>query len=135
MKSWGYSADYPRRSIRSIDYRKQHMAIKDIKTKEELGRELGSGGDRFALFYSDWCPFCMRFLPEFEKLAAGDPGAFCKISTDALPEAEAQYSIEVVPTVLFFRGGNPDKRLDGILGRGLTPESLSEFVLFCRGGS
>ena len=109
------------------------MTIKDIKTKEELGRELGSGGDRFALFYSDWCPFCMRFLPVFEKLAAGDPGAFCKISTDALPEAEDQYSIEVVPTVLFFRGGAPDKRLDGKLYKGLTSEDLAEFVRSCLG--
>jgi thioredoxin-like negative regulator of GroEL len=109
------------------------MEIKDIKTKEVFDQELRSSGNKFILFYSAWCPFCVEFTPAFEKLAAGNPAAFCKVSTDDLPEIGDLFSIEVVPTVLFFRGGKLDKRLDGIEDKGLTPERLAEFVWLCRG--
>ena len=109
------------------------MGIKDIKTKEALTRELGPGGSKFILFYSAWCPFCVMFAPAFEKLAAGSAGTFCRVSTDSLPEAEDLFSIDVVPTVLFFRDGKLDRRLDGKLGLGLTAENLAEFIRLCGG--
>ena len=38
-----------------------------------------------------------------------------------------KYSVEVIPTVLFFENGAVVKRLDGILGVGLSEKQLSEF--------
>lgn len=108
------------------------MGMKDLSTKEGMDLELSSGQDMFLLFYSPWCPFCVEFLPAFDKLAAGSPGTFCKVSTDGVPEAEDSFNIDVVPTVLFFRGGKPFKRLDGKQGIGLAPENLAEFVWKCR---
>ncbi|MDD5208457.1 MAG: thioredoxin family protein [Elusimicrobiales bacterium] len=109
------------------------MAIKEIKMKEALDQELRSGGDKFLLFYSPWDPFCVEFCPAFEKLAACSPGSFFKLSIDTVPEAACLYSVGVVPAVLFFRGGNPNKRLDALPEKGLSPESLAEFVWLCRG--
>lgn len=106
--------------------------MNEIKRKEDLDRELG-GGEKFLLFYSAWCPFCLSFAPAFEKLAAGGEGAFAKVSTDDLPELEDAFSVEVVPTVLFFRGGKLAKRLDGKLGRGLSAADLTAFLKLCRG--
>jgi len=109
------------------------MAIKEIKMKAALDQELSSGGDKFLLFYSPWDPFCVEFSPVFEKLAAGSPGSFCKLSIDTVPEAAGAYSVETVPAVLFFRGGNLNRRLDALPERGLSAESLAEFVWLCRG--
>ena len=109
------------------------MGIKEIKMKEALDQELGSGGDKFLFFYSAWDPFCVEFSPVFEKLAASSPGSFCKLSIDTVPEAAGVYSVEVVPAVLFFRGGSLIKRLDAIPEKGLSAESLAEFVWLCRG--
>ncbi|HBA62191.1 MAG TPA: hypothetical protein DCZ92_15530 [Elusimicrobia bacterium] len=109
------------------------MAIKEIKNKAEFERMLQVGGDTFLLFYSPWCPFCLEFAPAFEKLEASSPGYYCKASVEELPELEDLFSIEVVPTVLFFRGGILNKRLDGVLDAGLAPENLAEFVWRCRG--
>jgi len=110
------------------------MEIKEIKTKEDFDRELRPGANKFALFYSAWCPFCVEFFPVFEKLAAGNPGSFCRVSTDNLPGLEEAFAVEVVPTVLFFRDGKLAGRLDGVLDKGLTAEGLAEFIWSCRDG-
>ncbi len=107
------------------------MSAKTIRDKKDFEQHLASGEGKFALFYSGYCPFCLMFLPAFEKRAAGKPGAFVKVSTDSLPELEDAFSIEVVPTVIFFKNGKPEKRLDGTLGRGLTEESLGSFIKSC----
>ncbi len=107
------------------------MNIKNIKTKPEFDAELGAGGKRLALFYSSWCPFCAAFLPVFTKTAAGSPSLFIKVCTDDLSALEDSLSVEVVPTVLFFKDGKLKKRLDGAPGAGLTEEKLAAFINSC----
>ncbi|HNW44974.1 MAG TPA: thioredoxin family protein [Elusimicrobiales bacterium] len=109
------------------------MEIKDIRTQEDLDQELASGGDKFLLLYSAWDPFCVEFAPVFEKIAANDPGAFSRVSIDSVPDAAVLFAVEVVPAVLFFRGGKLARRLDGKPDKGLTAEELAEFVWVCRG--
>lgn len=109
------------------------MGVKDLKLREEFDQELCRDGNKFLLFYSAWDAFSIEFTPAFEKLAVKSPGCFCKVSTDNLPEVAAEFSVEVVPTVLFFRNGRLDNRLDGKPDQGLTAESLAEFVWLCRG--
>ncbi|HCC48465.1 MAG TPA: hypothetical protein DEQ38_10180 [Elusimicrobia bacterium] len=107
------------------------MASKTVKTRESFEAEVQAPGGRFALFYSAWCPFCTSFLPVFEEQAAVGSGAFIKVCTDDLPELEDRFSVEVVPTVLFFKGGHLSRRLDGQLGRGLGGDGLRAFVKAC----
>jgi thioredoxin-like negative regulator of GroEL len=107
--------------------------MKDIKKKADFDLELAAGGDRFVLFHSAWCPFCMAFAPAFAELAAGGKEAFAKVSVDSLPEMEDAFSVDVVPTVLFFRDGKLRRRLDGALGRGLSAGDLAAFVKLCKG--
>lgn len=109
------------------------MGIKDIKLREEFDQELRGNGNKFLLFYSPWDSFSIEFAPAFEKLAVSNPGCFCKVSTDILPEVAEEFSVEAVPAVLFFRNGRLDNRLDARPDKGLTAESLAEFVWHCRG--
>ncbi len=104
--------------------------MKRPRDRAAFDLELGSG-DRFALFYSAYCPFCSAFLPAYEKQAGAD-GRYLEVCTDDLPELEDLFSVEVVPTVLFFSGGKLAARLDGQLGRGLSAEGLADFAK--RGG-
>ena len=103
------------------------MSPRQIKTRKAFDEELAEG-PRLVLFFSDWCPFCSSFLPDFDSLAGFPDGALIKISTDDLPELEDLFAIEVVPTVLYFSNGKPAARLDGELGRGLTRAQLSAFA-------
>ena len=80
-----------------------------------------------ALFYASWCPFCVKFLPIFQK-TAGKEGRHLVIVQDDQETIADQYSIKVYPTVLFFENGIVSKRLDGVLGTGLDKKQLAEFV-------
>ena len=50
---------------------------------------------------------------------------------DELPDVCEKYSVEVYPTVIFFEKGKISKRLDGILGVGLSEEQLRELIRIC----
>lgn len=107
------------------------MGARTIKTREVFEAELKGGEGRFALFYSAWCPFCTSFMSVYEGEAAAGKEAFVKVCTDDLPELEDRFSVEVVPTVLYFKDGKLARRLDGVLGRGLSAEGLRAFMAAC----
>jgi len=86
----------------------------------------------FVLFYASWCPFCISFLPIFQKHAEEVDRHFVIIQDDQETIAD-QYSVKVYPTVLFFKSGIVSKRLDGLLGVGLDEKQLVEFVGFYPG--
>jgi thioredoxin 1 len=83
-----------------------------------------------ALFYASWCPFCVKFLPVFEKHTEGAELSFLVVKDDQ-EIMGGKYSVEVVPTVLFFEKGKVTKRLEGILGVGLNEKQLTDFIHRC----
>lgn len=109
------------------------MRPKKILTKPDLDAGLRGPGIRLLLFYSARCPFCSDFIPEFDAASAASGETFLKVCTDDLPELEAAFAVEVVPTVLCFEDGRLRSRLDGALGRGLSAEKLKLFLQACRG--
>ncbi len=107
--------------------------MKHIRTKKDFEAELAAGGGRFVYFYSGWCHFCSAFLPAFEEHVKRSHAVFLKLCVDELPALEEHFQIEVVPSVLYFKDGKLAKRLDGVLGRGLSEEKLHAFVKDCTG--
>lgn len=105
--------------------------MNDISTTEQFEEAARSPEGRLVLFYSAWCPFCTSFLPVYDKAAAAAPARFARLRTDDLEELEDRFGVEVVPTVLFFRNGKLEKRLDGLLGRGLNADQLRDFAAAC----
>lgn len=102
-----------------------------IDSEETLEKMLKECKETLVLFYASWCPYCVRFLPVFEKYASGDVSRFCKVVTDDMDRCEAKYSIDVVPTVLFFKNGEVVKRLDGSPGKGLSEKQLAAMIDSC----
>ncbi len=93
-----------------------------IEDEKRLSGLIASGEDALVLFYASWCGFSRSFLPVFEKHACG-PNCF-RVQTDQVESAEDIYSIDYVPTVIFFSKGKVHTRLDAIPGAGLTEEKL-----------
>jgi thioredoxin-like negative regulator of GroEL len=84
----------------------------------------------FVLFYASWCPFSQRFLPTFEQFSQGKKHCLL-VKTDDKASLCEEYSVDVVPTVLFFENGKVVKRLDGLPGLGLSEKQLTEFTSQC----
>jgi len=102
------------------------LPIEDARRLQEL---IASGRDTLVLFYASWCPFSRAFLPVFEKHACGE--GCLRVLTDQVAGVEEAYSIDFVPTVMFFRDGKFHTRLDAVGGEGLSEEMLLELMRSC----
>jgi thioredoxin 1 len=98
----------------------EHGLDEMLKAKERV----------IALFYASWCPFCVKFRPVFERRAESGGLSFLVVKDDQETMGD-RYSVEVVPTVLFFEKGKVSKRLDGFLGVGLNEKQLTDFIHTC----
>lgn len=110
------------------------MKARKIENRGELEKALCGSGTLLVLFYSAYCPFCTSFLPSFEKTAERAPGRFLKACVDGPDALDDLFAVEVVPSVLCFAGGKLARRLDGRLGRGLSPADLETFAADCLAG-
>ncbi len=81
------------------------------------------------LFHADWCPFCRKFKPVFDSYEgkAKAEMAEAKVNEDENPFWE-QFNIEVIPTLILFKGGKPIARKDGRAGVGLTEDDLKQIL-------
>jgi thiol-disulfide isomerase/thioredoxin len=82
----------------------------------------------FVLFYASWCPYSQRFLPIFEDYAKHNPNECISIVIDDKPDLCEKYEIDYYPTVLLFKKGAVEKRLDATPGLGLTKKQLKDLT-------
>ncbi len=75
-----------------------------VDNEQGLNETLKANERAIALFYASWCPFCVDFLPVFQKCAEGEGLGFLVVQDDQETLGD-RYAVEVVPTVLFFRNG------------------------------
>jgi len=104
--------------------------MKEVENNNDLIGILRKTDEVFVLFYASWCPFCQMFLPFFEEYArknGRDKFLRVKIDDENNPLWE-KYNVTVVPTVVFFKGEKVQRRLNGILGVGLTEAQLRDFL-------
>lgn len=71
-------------------------------------------------FWADWCESCKQLMPTLEKLAAAFPTqvVLAKVNCDEQQQLATQFNIRSLPTVIFFKDGQP---VDGFAG--VEPES------------
>ena len=102
-----------------------------LRNGEDLETAIRELDHVFVLFYASWCPFSRMFLPSFlDQAARGEP-CYRRVLADEDEALIRKYGIEVYPTVLFFRHGRVEKRLDGLFHVGLSQGQLVDFVEYC----
>jgi thioredoxin 1 len=99
-----------------------------VDVKYSLEDILMSKDNVFVLFYASWCPFSQMFLPAFDRFSQDRTRKCARIVIDDKASLCEKYSVDVVPTVLLFEKGKVKKRLDGVLGEGLTEKNLTNFA-------
>lgn len=66
-------------------------------------------------FWAVWCGPCQMVAPIVEELAGEYEGKVkvVKLNTDENPEIAGRYQIMSIPTILFFKNGQPVDKLVG----------------------
>ena len=64
-------------------------------------------------YWAPWCVYCRRIAPAYEKIAEeyGDQLVIGKVNIDEEPQLAEAEKIEVIPTLVLYRGG---KAVDSI---------------------
>ena len=68
-------------------------------------------------FYADWCGPCQTLLPIVHQLAdeLKNNVVIKKVNVDQNSELAAQFNVRSIPTLVFFKEGNPVDRHTGLL--------------------
>ena len=76
-------------------------------------------------FWAPWCGYCRRIAPAYDKIAQqmGEDMVIAKINIDEEPLIAHQEQIEVIPTLVLYRGGK-------VLGSIVAPESKARIEQF-----
>ncbi|BCU69243.1 thioredoxin [Stygiolobus caldivivus] len=65
-------------------------------------------------FWAEWCAPCLILAPIIEELAHDYPQVgFGKVNSDENPDISSRYGVMSLPTVIFFKNGEP---VDEVLG-------------------
>ena len=76
-------------------------------------------------YWAPWCGYCRRIGPAYEKIAEeyGNQLVVAKVNIDDEPLLAQQQNIEVIPTLILYKGG---KALDAVV----APESKAAIDAF-----
>ncbi len=102
--------------------------MKKTEAPEDVEAQLQSKPKVYALFYASWCPHSQRFLPIFKEYAKTNPDECLTVMIDFKEDLCEKYNIEYYPTVLLFKNGCVEKRLDATPGLGLTKAQLTKLT-------
>ena len=81
-------------------------------------------------YWAPWCVYCRRIAPAYEKIAEeyGDQLVIGKVNIDEEPQLAEAEKIEVIPTLVLYRGG---KAVDSIV----APDSKAAIERFIQGAT
>jgi thioredoxin 1 len=70
-------------------------------------------------FWAEWCGPCKMLTPIFVELSKDYIGKvkFGKLDVDSNPQTAAKYGINSIPSLLFFKNGNPVEKHTGLLAK------------------
>ena len=100
-----------------------------IAMDKELFEKLALEGEKPVLveFWAPWCVYCRRIAPALEKVAQQqeDRLVVAQVNIDDEPLLANREQIEVIPTLVMYRGGQ-------VLGSVVAPESKAKIEEFIR---
>ncbi len=95
----------------------------------ELDALIEQSPELIVMFYGKSCPYSRNLFPHFRdaKIPAGVDAVRAIIAEDD-DVAWDKYTLEVTPTIAFFRGGREAHRIEGIDNRGLDPHEWRRYM-------
>lgn len=80
-------------------------------------------------FWAPWCGPCKQLGPIVEELATdndGKPVKIVKMNIDENPDTPGKYGVMSIPTLIFFKGGQPAEQMVGVQEKSVLQGKLDE---------
>jgi thioredoxin 1 len=81
-------------------------------------------------FWAEWCGPCRMVSPIVDEIAEEHPDTLkvMKLNVDDNPNTAREYGVMSIPTLLVFKGGQPDKRIVGAKGKAALLADLADYT-------
>lgn len=77
-------------------------------------------------FWATWCGPCQMIAPVIASIAEeNDKVKVCKVNVDDEQELAVKYGVMSIPTLIFFKNGNPVKEVVGFHSKGELEEIIN----------
>jgi len=91
------------------------MAIVNV-TDQSFNAEIEGQGTVLVDFWAPWCGPCKMIAPILDELATemGDSVKIAKLNVDENPETASRFGVMSIPTLIFFKDGQPVDKVVGL---------------------
>ncbi len=91
------------------------MAIVNV-SDQTFNNEVEGQGTVLVDFWAPWCGPCKMIAPILEDLASelGDSVKIAKVNVDENPESASRFGVMSIPTLIFFKDGQPVDKVVGL---------------------
>ena len=81
-------------------------------------------------FWAEWCGPCRMVSPIVDEIGQehDEQLKVVKLNVDENPATARDYGIMSIPTLLVFKGGEPDKRIVGAKGKAQLLQDLADYL-------
>ncbi len=88
-----------------------------VASEQEYEALISKDGPVLVAFYTSRCPACHRQIPHLAELADDQVGkaSVAVVNAGKLPGVAGREDIKAVPTLLLYRAGQLEKRLEGLM--------------------
>ena len=99
-------------------------------TEQNFNEMIATGKPVMVDFGATWCGPCKALAPRIEEIAAEYEGRaiVATADVDECSDLAAQFRIRNVPTVLFFKGGQPVDKSVGLVAKESLTEKLNALL-------
>lgn len=81
-------------------------------------------------FWAPWCGPCKMIAPLLEEIDSemGDKVKIVKLNTDENPETTSDFGVMSIPTLMFFKDGEPVEKVIGYQPKEVLTDLISKHI-------